>query len=160
MAGIVDKADTVQNSGWCWFWIVIRIADFILIALVSIRIWIRSPWAIIGALVPVISDIVIAESTVEERFSDRLFPRKELFGAVWVKLFPIPDGWGIRSSSEYMDPVRRAYEIIIFPKLMTDVHNLVVEVIPRHLRKPLPLQSLSFHSGYKRNYHPTLWPNH
>ena len=79
---------------------------------------------------PVLSDIVIAESTVEEWFTDRLFPRKELFGAVWVKHFPIPDGRDIRSSSKYMDPVRRAYEMIIFPKLMTDVHNLVVEVIP------------------------------
>ena len=40
----------------------------------------------------VISGVGIAEPTVEERFTDGLFPRKELFWAVRTKLFPIPDG--------------------------------------------------------------------
>ena len=98
-------------------------------ALVSVRIWIRTPWATISAFVPVISDKVIAELTVEEWFSDGLFPRKKFFGAVWVEHFPISDGWDIRSSSKYVDSVRRAYEMIIFTELVTDVHHLVVEVI-------------------------------
>ena len=78
---------------------------------------------------PVISGIIIAELTVEEWFSDRLFSREKLFGAVWVEHFPISNGWDIRSSSKYVDPVRRAYEMIVFTELMTDVHHLVVEVI-------------------------------
>ena len=78
---------------------------------------------------PVISGIIIAELTVEEWFSDGLFPRKKFFGAVWVEHFPISDGWDIRSSSKYVDSVRRAYEMIIFTELVTDVHHLVVEVI-------------------------------
>ena len=39
-----------------------------------------------------VSGVGIAESTVEERFTDRLFPREELFRAVRAILFPIPDG--------------------------------------------------------------------
>ena len=101
-----------------------------MILLVDIRIWIRTPWAVISALVPVVSDIVIAEATIEEWFSDRVFPHKEIFGAVWVKHFPISEGWDVRPSSKYMDSIRGANERIIFPKLMADVHHLVVEVIP------------------------------
>ena len=78
---------------------------------------------------PVISGIIIAELTVEEWFLDGLFPRKKLFGAVWVEHFPISNGWDIRSSSKYVDSVSRAYEMIIFTELVTDVHHLVVEVI-------------------------------
>ena len=78
---------------------------------------------------PVISDIIIAELTVEEWLSNGLFPRKKLFGAVWVEHFPISNGWDVRFSSKYVDPVRRAYEMIIFTELVTDVHHLVVEVI-------------------------------
>ena len=103
---------------------------FILIALVSVRIWIRTPWATICALVPVFSDIIIAEATVEEWFSDGLFPHKEFFGAVWVKHLPILEGWDVRPSSKYMDSIRGAKERIILPQLMADVHHLVVEVIP------------------------------
>ena len=66
---------------------------------------------------PVISDKVIAELTVEEWFSDGLFPRKKLLGAIWVEHFPISDGWDIRSSSKYVDPIRRAYEVVVFTKL-------------------------------------------
>ena len=77
-----------------------------------------------------ISDIVVAEATVEEWISDRLFPHKEFFRAVWVKHYPIPEGWDIRPSSKYMDSIRGANERIIFPKFMADVHHLVVEVIP------------------------------
>ena len=98
--------------------------------LISIRIWIRTPWAIISTLVPVIPDIVVAELTVEEWFSDRLFPSKKISGAVWVEHFPVSNGWDIRSSSKYVDPVRRAYEMIVFTELMADVHHLVVEVVP------------------------------
>ena len=86
-------------------------------------------WAIICALVPVISDIVVAELAVEEGFSDRLFPHKKFSGAVWIEHFPISDGWDVGSSSKYVDPIRRAYEVIVFTELMTDVHHLVVEVI-------------------------------
>ena len=78
---------------------------------------------------PVISGIIIAELTVEEGFSDRLFLRKKLFGGVRVEYFPISDGWDVGSSSKYVDPVCRAYEMVIFTELMTDVHHLVVEVI-------------------------------
>ena len=78
---------------------------------------------------PVISGIIIAELTVEEWFSDRLFSREKFFGAVWVEHFPISNGWDIRPSSKYVDPVRRAYEMIIFTEFVTDVHHLVVEVI-------------------------------
>ena len=79
---------------------------------------------------PVISGIIIAELTVEEWLSNRLLPRKKFFGAVWVEHFPIPNGWDVGSSSKYVDPVRRAYEVIVFTELMTDVYHLVVEVIP------------------------------
>ena len=103
---------------------------FVLTVLVSIRIWIRTPWAIISTFVPVISDIVVAELTVEEWFSDGLFPRKKLFGAVWVEHFPILEGWDVRPFSKYMDSICGAKERIIFPELMADVHHLVVEVIP------------------------------
>ena len=77
-----------------------------------------------------ISDIIIAELTVEEWLSDRLFSRKKFFGAVWIEYFPISNGWDIGSSSKYVDPIRRAYEVVVFTKFMTDVHHLVVEVIP------------------------------
>ena len=91
---------------------------------------IRTPWAIISTFMPVISGIIIAELTVEEWLSNRLFPRKKFFGAVWVEHFPVSNGWDIRSSAKYVDPVRRAYEMIVFTEFMTDVHHLVVEVIP------------------------------
>ena len=78
---------------------------------------------------PVISDVVVAELTVEEGFSDRLFPREKLFGAIWIEYLPISDSWDMRSSSKYVDSIRRAYEMVIFTELMTDVHHLVVEVI-------------------------------
>ena len=97
--------------------------------LVSIRVWIRSPWAIISTLVPVISDKVIAELTVEEWLSNRLFPCKEFFGAVWVEYLPISNGWDIGPSSKYVDPVRRAYKMIVFTELMADIHHLVVEIV-------------------------------
>ena len=42
----------------------------------------------------VVSGVGIAESTVEERFTDRLFSREEFFRAVWTKLLPIPDTMG------------------------------------------------------------------
>ena len=118
--------DIVGISGWCWFWIV---SGYALVSIMSIW-WIRIPWGIIVAFVLVISGVGIAESTVEERFTDRLFPRKELFWAVRTKLFPIPDGWDIWSSPKNIDSVCRAYEVVIFPKLLTDIYNLVVEVIP------------------------------
>ena len=79
---------------------------------------------------PVISDIIIAELTVEEWFSDGLFSCKKLLGAVWIEYFPTSNGWDIRSSSKYVDPIRRAYEVVVFTKFMADVHHLVVEVIP------------------------------
>ena len=78
---------------------------------------------------PVISDIIVAELAVEEGFSDRLFPRKKLFGGVRVEYLPISDGWDVRSSTKYMDPIRKAYEVIVLSEFMTDVHHLVVEVI-------------------------------
>ena len=78
---------------------------------------------------PVTSDVVIAELTVEEGFPNRLFPRKEFFGAVRVEYLPISNGWDIRSPSKYVDSIRRSYEMIVFTELMTDVHHLVVEVI-------------------------------
>ena len=78
---------------------------------------------------PVISGIIIAELTVEEWFSDGLFPCKKLLGAVWIEYFPISNGWDIGSPSKYVDSVRRAYEMIVFTELMADVHHLVVEVI-------------------------------
>ena len=78
---------------------------------------------------PVISDIIVAELAVEEGFSDRLFPRKKLFGGVRVEYFPISDGWDVGSSTKYVDPIRRAYEVIVFTEFMADVHHLVVEVI-------------------------------
>ena len=77
-----------------------------------------------------ISDIIIAELTVEEWLSNRLFSCKEFFGAVWVEYFPISNGWDIGPSSKYVDPVRRVYKMIVFTELMADVHHLVVEVIP------------------------------
>ena len=100
--------------------------------LVSVRTvwWIRIPWGIVVAIMPVIPDVGIAETTIEEWFSDRLFPREEFFWAIWSKLFPASDGWDIWSSSEDIDSVCGTYEVVIFPKLMADVHNLVVEVIP------------------------------
>ena len=79
---------------------------------------------------PVTSGVVVAELTVEEWFPNRLFPRKKLFGAVRVEHLPISDGWDIRSFSKYVDSVRRAYEMVVFTEFMTDVHHLVVEVIP------------------------------
>ena len=78
---------------------------------------------------PVISDKVIAELTVEEWFSNRLFPRKKFFGVVWVEYLPISNGWDIGPSAKYVDPVRRAYKMIVFTELMADVHHLVVEVV-------------------------------
>ena len=78
---------------------------------------------------PVTSDVVVAELTVKEWFPNRLLPRKEFFGAVRVEHLPIPNGWDIRSPSKYVDSIRRAYEMIVFTELMTDVHHLVVEVI-------------------------------
>ena len=30
----------------------------------------------------------------------------------------------------YVDPIRRAYEVVVFTEFMADVHHLVVEVIP------------------------------
>ena len=108
----------------------IRMWHFILIALISIWVrWIGTPWAITCAFVPVISGVVVAELTVEEWFPNRLFPRKKLLGAVRVEHLPISDGWDMRSSSKYVDSIRRAYEMIIFTELVTDVHHLVVEVI-------------------------------
>ena len=105
--------------------------DFILIALVCIRIicLIRTPWTIPCTSVPVVSDVVVAELTVEERFSDRVFPRKKFFGVIRIEYLPISQGWDVRSSSKYVDPVRRAYKMIVFTELMADVHHLVVEVV-------------------------------
>ena len=90
---------------------------------------IRTPWAITSTSMPVISGIIIAELTVEEWLSNRLFPCQKLSGAFWVEYFPILNGWDIRSSSKYVDPVRRAYKMIVFTEFMADVHHLVVEVI-------------------------------
>ena len=78
---------------------------------------------------PVTSGVVVAELTVKEWFPNRLFPRKKFFGAVRVEHLPISNGWDIRSPSKYVDSIRRAYEMIVFTELMTDVHHLVVEVI-------------------------------
>ena len=75
-----------------------------------------------------ISGIGITESTVEEWFTDRVFSCKEFFRTVWSKLFQISDGCDIWSFPKNIDPVCRAYEVVIFPMLLTDVYNLVVEV--------------------------------
>ena len=79
---------------------------------------------------PVTSDVVVAELTVKEWFPNGLFPCKKFFGAVRVEHLPISNGWDIRSSSKYVDSIRRAYEVVVFTKFMADVHHLVVEVIP------------------------------
>ena len=74
-------------------------------------------------------DVVVAELAVEEWFSDRVFPRKKFFGVIWIEYLPISNCWDIRFSSKHVDPVRRAYEMVVFSELMADIHHLVVEVI-------------------------------
>ena len=52
----------------------------------------KDPMGIVVTIMPMIPDVGIVETTIEEWFSDRLFPREEFFWAVWSKLFPTSDG--------------------------------------------------------------------
>ena len=121
MAGTVDNADTVQNSSWCWFWIVTvsvgpnedPSGESVCIISRGISIIRIKGWRVIIMAVLMVSIKQIAKPTIQEGFIVCLLCC-EFRKACEINPLGV-EGFWIRLGSEYSNSTGIPYEVVLFP---------------------------------------------